>query len=128
MAEKSKPERYIESFVGSLELQSKLRERAKEENITVSMLIRRAIEKELAMKGMQVELLIPMRDKFDMPIDEPLSNVLSSAMFSIRKIIEREPELIKAFIRQLQTTYGYRKNLSVKSLAFVDTIFPQTYN
>ena len=102
MVEKSKSERYIESFVSSLDLQKKLRERAKEEQITLSVLIRRAIEKELKVSIKQVELLIPMRDRFDRAIDEPLSSVLSAAMFSIRKMVESEPETVKAFIAGLK--------------------------
>lgn len=101
MAKKSKgvytKGRYIESFEATLELQNKLREVAKREGLTISALIRKAIEKELNTPLVE-EISFTFYDRFEQPYYKPLSEVLGSVLFSINKIGESNPELVKSFI------------------------------
>ena len=93
--------RYIESFEATLDLQSKLREVAKREGISVSAVIRRAIEKEV--DGLPLEeIQIPFSDRFERTYYKPLSEILGSLVLSINKMAESNPELVKSFITSVK--------------------------
>lgn len=90
-------EKYIETFAIEGTLREKLKERARREGISVSAVIRQAIEKELA-SPIQDEIYFPFADRYDQTEWVPLSKILESVLYSINKLSESHPELVRNFI------------------------------